>query len=96
MKISFRFARFDFARRTRRRADGAPADAGRRQICQDVNAGAFMFHARSAGKTARQPVQVSAAPTGDLRDLTIAIRFEGEYDASYTEGDNRDVLPTDT
>lgn len=32
----------------------------------------------------------------DLRDLTIAIRFEGDYDASYTEGDNRDVLPTDT
>jgi urate oxidase len=32
----------------------------------------------------------------DLRDLTIAIRFEGEYDASYTDGDNRDVLPTDT
>ena len=32
----------------------------------------------------------------DLRDLTIAIRFEGEYDASYVAGDNRDVLPTDT
>ena len=32
----------------------------------------------------------------DLKDLTVAIRFEGEYDASYTDGDNRDVLPTDT
>jgi urate oxidase len=32
----------------------------------------------------------------DLRDLTIAIRFEGDYDAAYVEGDNRDVLPTDT
>jgi urate oxidase len=32
----------------------------------------------------------------DLKDLTVAIRFEGEYDRSYTEGDNRDVLPTDT
>jgi urate oxidase len=31
-----------------------------------------------------------------LRDLTIAIRFAGAYDASYTEGDNSDVLPTDT
>jgi urate oxidase len=31
-----------------------------------------------------------------LRDLTVAIRFEGDYDASYTEGENRDVLPTDT
>jgi urate oxidase len=32
----------------------------------------------------------------DLRDLTVAIRFEGDYDASYTDGDNRAVLPTDT
>lgn len=32
----------------------------------------------------------------DLKDLTVAIRFEGEYDPSYTDGDNRDVLPTDT
>ena len=31
-----------------------------------------------------------------LCDLTIAIRFEGEYDASYAAGDNSDVLPTDT
>lgn len=32
----------------------------------------------------------------DLRDLSVAIRFEGDYDASFTAGDNRDVLPTDT
>jgi len=32
----------------------------------------------------------------DLRDLTIAIRFEGEYDESYSAGDNSAVLPTDT
>jgi urate oxidase len=32
----------------------------------------------------------------DVRDLTVAIRFEGEYDASYTNGDNTDVYPTDT
>jgi urate oxidase len=31
-----------------------------------------------------------------LRDLTLAIRFEGQYESSYTAGDNRDVLPTDT
>lgn len=30
-----------------------------------------------------------------LKDLTVAVRFEGEYDASY-DGDNSDVLPTDT
>ncbi|HKW00664.1 MAG TPA: urate oxidase [Vicinamibacterales bacterium] len=32
----------------------------------------------------------------DLKDLTIAIRFEGDYDQSYTDGDNSGVLPTDT
>jgi urate oxidase len=32
----------------------------------------------------------------DVRDLTVAIRFEGEYDDSYTAGDNTGVLPTDT
>jgi urate oxidase len=32
----------------------------------------------------------------DLRDLTVSIRFEGEFDESYTDGDNRAVLPTDT
>ena len=31
-----------------------------------------------------------------LRDLTVAIRFEGDYDESYTVGDNSAVLPTDT
>ena len=29
-------------------------------------------------------------------DLTVAVRFEGAFDTSYTDGDNRDVLPTDT
>ena len=31
-----------------------------------------------------------------LDDLTVAIRFEGDFDASYSAGDNSDVLPTDT
>ena len=31
-----------------------------------------------------------------VRDLTVAVRFEGEYDTSYTEGDNSAVFPTDT
>jgi urate oxidase len=31
-----------------------------------------------------------------IRDLTVAIRFEGDYDNCYTDGDNTDVLPTDT
>ena len=32
----------------------------------------------------------------DLRDLTVAIRFQGQYAESYTAGDNSGVLPTDT
>jgi urate oxidase len=32
----------------------------------------------------------------DLRDLTVAIQFKGQYDDAYTDGDNSGVLPTDT
>jgi urate oxidase len=32
----------------------------------------------------------------ELCDLTLAIRFQGDYDESYTAGDNSAVLPTDT
>jgi urate oxidase len=32
----------------------------------------------------------------ELCDLTIAVRFQGDYDDSYTAGDNSAVLPTDT
>ena len=32
----------------------------------------------------------------DLKDLSVAIRFEGDYAASYIDGDNSGVLPTDT
>jgi urate oxidase len=49
------------------------------------------------GKSRVRLVQV--ARHGDrhhLSDLTVAIRFEGEYAESYTAGDNTDVLPTDT
>jgi urate oxidase len=49
------------------------------------------------GKSSVRLVKVSRhGDRHDLTDLTVAIRFEGDYDASYTQGDNRDVLPTDT
>jgi len=32
----------------------------------------------------------------ELRDFTVAVAFEGRFDTSYTDGDNADVLPTDT
>jgi urate oxidase len=49
------------------------------------------------GKSRVRLVQVSRRPDRhDVRDVTVGIRFEGNYDASYVAGDNRDVLPTDT
>jgi urate oxidase len=32
----------------------------------------------------------------DLRDLTVAVQLEGDFDDVYVHGDNRTVLPTDT
>jgi urate oxidase len=49
------------------------------------------------GKSKIRLVKVSrGASQHDLRDLTIAIQFKGDYDESYTLGDNSSVLPTDT
>ena len=49
------------------------------------------------GKSSVRLVQVSRhGDRHNLKDFTVAIRFEGEYDQSFTDGDNRDVLPTDT
>jgi urate oxidase len=32
----------------------------------------------------------------DIKDLTIAVRFEGDFEAAHVAGDNSAVLPTDT
>ena len=32
----------------------------------------------------------------ELRDLTVSIRLEGDFDEAHVRGDNRDVIPTDT
>ena len=51
----------------------------------------------SYGKSRIRLVRVSRhGERHELRDFTVAIAFEGRYDTSYTDGDNRDVLPTDT
>jgi urate oxidase len=56
-----------------------------------------MLASSAYGKSRIRLVQVSRrGDRHDLRDLTIAIRFQGDYDASYTAGDNTHVLPTDT
>jgi urate oxidase len=51
----------------------------------------------SYGKQAVRLVTVRRYPDRhELKDLTVAIRFEGDFAAAYTDGDNRGVLPTDT
>lgn len=51
----------------------------------------------SYGKQAVRLVAVRRHPDRhELRDVTVAIRFEGDFVAAYTDGDNRGVLPTDT
>ncbi|HEY6065514.1 MAG TPA: urate oxidase [Thermoanaerobaculia bacterium] len=32
----------------------------------------------------------------DVKDLTVAVRFEGDFETAHTAGDNSGVLPTDT
>jgi len=32
----------------------------------------------------------------DVKELSVAIRFEGDFEAAHTKGDNRKILPTDT
>jgi urate oxidase len=32
----------------------------------------------------------------DIKELTLGIRLEGDFDAAHSKGDNRKVLPTDT
>jgi urate oxidase len=32
----------------------------------------------------------------DIKELTLGIRFEGDFEAAHSKGDNRNILPTDT
>src|ERR1700749_2018313 len=32
----------------------------------------------------------------DIRELSVAIRFEGDFDSAHTKGDNSRILPADT
>jgi urate oxidase len=59
--------------------------------------GPIMLVQSAYGKSRVRLVQIARhSDRDDLSDLTIAIRFEGEYAESYTSGDNAGVLPTDT
>ncbi len=49
------------------------------------------------GKTSIRLVRVARAADGDrLRDLTVAIALEGDFEAAHTDGDNSLVIATDT
>ncbi|HKI00746.1 MAG TPA: urate oxidase [Thermoanaerobaculia bacterium] len=51
----------------------------------------------SYGKQAIRLVTVRRhADRHELKDVTVAIRFEGDFTAAYTDGDNGGVFPTDT
>jgi urate oxidase len=51
----------------------------------------------SYGKQAVRLVTVRrGADRHTLKDVTVAVRFEGDFAAAYTEGDNEGVFPTDT
>ena len=32
----------------------------------------------------------------DVKEMTLAIRFEGDFEAAHVKGDNRKILPTET
>jgi urate oxidase len=49
------------------------------------------------GKQAVRLVTVRRRPDRhELKDVTVAIRFEGDFASAYTDGDNHGVFPTDT
>ncbi len=49
------------------------------------------------GKAAIRLVRVMRGPAGDrVRDLTVAIALEGDFEAAHTDGDNALVIATDT
>ena len=53
--------------------------------------------ANSYGKSAIRLVKIERGETPHrVRDLTIAIALEGDFDASYSAGDNSAVIATDT
>jgi urate oxidase len=55
-----------------------------------------LSHARY-GKCEVRLVKVSRRQHGhDLRDLTVGVGLEGDFDAAYVEGDNTGLLATDT
>ncbi len=49
------------------------------------------------GKSCVRVMKLRRSPSGDaLRELTVDIALEGDFESAHTQGDNAAVLPTDT
>src|SRR5262245_13954707 len=49
------------------------------------------------GKSRVRLVKVTRLPDRhQLKEVTVSIHLQGDFEAAYAEGDNRRVLPTDT
>jgi urate oxidase len=49
------------------------------------------------GKSRVRLLRVVRGPNGnDIKEITVALRFEGDFETVHTLGDNTKVLPTDT
>jgi urate oxidase len=56
-----------------------------------------MLSANSYGKSGIRLVKVTRRPDRhDLKDVTVAVRLEGDFEKAHLAGDNSAVLPTDT
>jgi urate oxidase len=63
----------------------------------DAEKGAYELGENRYGKSRIRLVTVRRGPDRhDLRDLTVSIALEGEFDAVHTHGDNTGVIATDT
>lgn len=57
----------------------------------------FELIANHYGKSRVRLVRVTrTGPQHDIKDISVDIQFEGDFDAVHTRGDNSKVLPTDT
>jgi len=56
-----------------------------------------MLGENSYGKSGIRLVKVSRREgRHDVRDVTVGVRFEGNFEAAHRAGDNSNILPTDT
>ena len=66
-------------------------------VPDDESASAYELGDNRYGKSRIRVVTVRRGPEQhDLRDLTVAVALEGQFDAVHTHGDNTGVIATDT